>query len=101
LENGICSAQIMSTMPEKFEKLNLISKWYLNITAIHCAIVNTYFKLDSIKTEDLPLRGFQEMLVIASSIYFEQNPRENFWKLDEFIGKWFIPLCNQFASKNM
>jgi hypothetical protein len=61
-------------------------------------VAGAFSKLDTMSTSDLPLRSFKEMLVLSASIFFEQNPRDNFWKIDEFISQWFVPLCSQFAG---
>ncbi len=93
-----CSEEIHVVDTELGAKPNVIARWYLNTVGIHHAVAGAFSKLDTMSTSDLPLRSFKEMLVLSASIFFEQNPRDNFWKIDEFISQWFVPLCSQFAG---
>jgi hypothetical protein len=98
LSAGECSQQIHILDTEQGSKPNLIARWYLNTVSIHHALTTAFRALDDLDTTGLPLRSFKEMLVLSASIFFEQNPRDNYWKVDEFISEYFVPLCRQFSG---
>jgi len=98
LSAGECSQQILVEDSEYGLKPNLIARWYLNTVSIHHALTTAFHTLDTLGTNDLPLRSFKEILILSASIFFEQNPRDNIWKVDEFISQHFVPLCKQLSG---
>ena len=78
-------------------RVNAFTRVVLNFTGLHRAILTSYRELDAIATGGLPLRSFRDLLVIATSVFFEANPAKNLWRMDEFVTSVLVPFCREMA----
>lgn len=78
-------------------RVNAFTRIVLNFTGLHRAILAAYRELDAIPTGRLPVRSFRDLLVIATSVFFEAHPTHNLWRMDEFITLVLVPFCRELA----
>lgn len=78
-------------------EINLYTRLALNLLGMHGASLNVYRRIASLSVNALPLTGFHDLMLIAAAIFFEENPQQNLWRLDEFLAFRMVPLCQQLA----
>lgn len=76
---------------------NAFSKIALNFVGLHRQLYYCYNEIAELKPSALDLHGFKDLLIIAASVFFEMNRRENIWKLDEFLALKFVPICKKIG----
>ena len=69
----------------------------LNFLGIHRALLETYGQLDDVRPETLPVKSYRDLLVIAASVFFEADRRNNLWRVDEYLSLCFLPLCRRMG----
>jgi hypothetical protein len=78
--------------------LNMIGRLLLNFASIHAAALRCYRDVGQLSPDGSHLRSFRELMVIAASVFFEQAPARNLWRIDEFLALWFPAIVERLAS---
>jgi hypothetical protein len=81
--------------------LNMIGRLLLNFASIHAATLRCYQEVGRLTPDGSHLRSFRELMVIAASVFFEQAPSRNLWRIDEFLALWLPAIIERMASQNL
>ncbi len=79
-------------------EVNMYTRLALNFLGVHRATLTTYERLERLDVGNLPLRSFRDLMLITAAIFFEEDPRQNLWRIDEFLTLRVEPLCLQLAQ---
>jgi hypothetical protein len=79
-------------------KVNLYTKITLNFLGFHWALTRMVRRVEMIDTSNTPLRGLHDLVILAVSLFFEQNRSQFLWHLDEYLDDSFVELCQQLVD---
>ena len=78
-------------------EVNVITRLALNFLGIHRAKLHAYQWVGNKGVRSLPLKSFRDLLLVSAAVYFETDPAQNLWKVDEFVAFRIEPLCERLA----
>jgi hypothetical protein len=102
LESNRYSDQLQFALGSGDEiSLNMIGRLLLNFASIHAATLRCYREIGQLTPDGSHLRSFRELMVIAASVFFEQAPSRNLWRIDEFLALRFPAIVGRLANRNL
>ncbi|MCP4191488.1 MAG: hypothetical protein GY768_12755 [Planctomycetaceae bacterium] len=78
-------------------EVNVMTRLALNFLGIHRAKIHAYQWIRDKEVGSLPLKSFRDLLLISAAVYFETDPAQNLWRVDEFVTFRIEPLCERLA----
>lgn len=97
LENQFYSAEIKYKEDDSQIYTNAFTRLVLNFVGLHRQLVLCYRQISDLKPQFLNLNSFKDLLILATSVFFEMDRRRNIWRLDEFLGLKFVPMCRMIG----
>ena len=80
-------------------RVNAFTRVALNLLGLHTALLDCYQSLARDPVEFHPPVGdFRDPLVFTTAAFFQQNPLEHFWHLDEFLEHHFAPCLRRLLE---
>ncbi|SMF57298.1 hypothetical protein [Pseudobacteriovorax antillogorgiicola] len=83
-------------------QINVFSRIVLNYFAVHSAILTTYknARQQEDKLDPNIAKGLIDLMILSAGVFFEDDPKENMWHIDEYLMYYFIPLTNRILATN-
>jgi hypothetical protein len=81
-------------------QINLFTQLALNLLGVHRASLIAYEQAARQPVGALPMASFRDLLLIAAAIFFEEDPQQNLWRLDEYLALRIAPLCRLLAESS-
>ena len=79
-------------------QINEFTRAALNFASLHGALLRCYRELDRIKPQGMEMETFKVLLLVATGVFFEEDPTRNLWRVDEFVAQKFVPLCKLLGA---
>jgi hypothetical protein len=99
ISNGPLRAQLQwSKDADGALHTNLYTRLALNFLSVHRTIVSTLQELAKIDLTGSPLKAFYDLMLLATSVFFEEDRAQNMWHLDEYMEDRFIGLCQKLTA---
>lgn len=77
---------------------NLYGRLCLNFLSLHRAVCLVVKELESLPVEGTPFRGWLELMLLAVSVFFEEDRAQHLWRMDEYLIEDFLPRVRAFAA---
>jgi hypothetical protein len=78
--------------------LNIVGRLYLNFASIHAAALRCYREVGQLTPDSTLFSSFRELMIIASSVFFEESPARNLWRIDEFLALRLPAIVQRLTS---
>ncbi|NRA68026.1 MAG: hypothetical protein HRU19_26320 [Pseudobacteriovorax sp.] len=82
-------------------KLSIYDQLTLNFLSQIGAFIRTFQELDGLNFDQSPMDRFVDLLAISTGLFYEKNHQENIWKIDEYVGSFFVPLVEQLHQDHL
>jgi hypothetical protein len=77
----------------------MIGRLFLNFASIHAATLCCYRAVGKLTPDSVLLSSFRELMLIATSVFFEQAPARNLWRIDEFLATRFPAIVRRLTKQ--
>lgn len=76
-------------------RTNVFSRAMLNFLGMHRALLESYLQLSELRPRQIPLKGYRDLLVLGTSVFFEDDRQRNLWRVDEYLSLHLVSLCQE------